>query len=355
MKLFHFFLGALALLVATSCSNKKKQADNTKVSIVKTDTVRLASSLSVLQFPAKVKAAHDINLSFKVSGTIENIRVKEGEAVRKGQLLAQLDPTDYEVQLQATEAEYNQIKGEAQRVMALYQENGTTPNANDKARYGLQQIEAKYKNHRDQLEYTRMYAPFDGFVQKRLFDSHETVAAGMPVISIISREAPEVELNLPASEYIRRNEFELFSCTFDVFPGKTYNLTPIGITEKANSNQLYTMRLKVEKNTLPLPSPGMNTMVSITCKSGEQTVWAVPGSSVMQKDGKEFLFIYKNGHVYLTEVKSLRLKSDGSLLIHCNQLKQGSCIVSSGIHYLKDGQAVRILQPVSSTNEGGLL
>ena len=57
MKLFHFFLGALALLVATSCSNKKKQADNTKVSIVKTDTVRLASSLSVLQFPAKVKAA----------------------------------------------------------------------------------------------------------------------------------------------------------------------------------------------------------------------------------------------------------------------------------------------------------
>lgn len=99
----------------------------------------------------------------------------------------------------------------------------------------------------------------------------------------------------------------------------------------------------------------MNTMVSITCKSGEQTVWAVPGSSVMQKDGKEFLFIYKDGHVYLTEVKSLRLKSDGSLLIHCNQLKQGSCIVSSGIHYLKDGQAVRILQPVSSTNEGGLL
>ena len=78
--------------------------------------------------------------------------------------------------LQATEAEYNQIKGEAQRVMALYQENGTTPNANDKARYGLEQIEAKYKNHRDQLEYTRMYAPFDGFVQKRLFDSHETVA-----------------------------------------------------------------------------------------------------------------------------------------------------------------------------------
>ena len=355
MKLFHYFLGTLALLVATSCSDRKSQADSTKISIVKTDTVRLASSLSVLQFPAKVRAAHDIKLAFKVSGTIEKIGVKEGEAIKKGQLLAQLDPTDYEVQLQATEAEYNQVKGEAQRVMALYQENGTTPNANDKAKYGLQQIEAKYKNHRDQLEYTRMYAPFDGYVQKCLFDSHETVAAGMPVISFISKDAPEVELNLPASAYIRRSDFETYSCTFDLFPEKAYNLKLIGITEKANANQLYTMRLQVEKNVLPLPSPGMNTTVSITCKSEGQAVWAVPGGAVMQQDGKEYLYIYKDGHIHLTEVKSLRLKNDGTVLIHCSQLKQGDRVVSSGIHYLKDGQAVQMLQPTSSTNEGGLL
>ena len=48
----------------------------------------------------------------------------------------ELDPTDYQVQLDATEAEYQQIKAEAERVMALYKDNGTTPNANDKAVYG---------------------------------------------------------------------------------------------------------------------------------------------------------------------------------------------------------------------------
>lgn len=78
--------------------------------------------------------------------------------------------------------------------MALYKENVTTPDANDKAVYGLRQITAKYNHAKDQLEYTRLYAPFSGYVQKRLFDSHETVAAGMPVVSVISEGTPEVEV-----------------------------------------------------------------------------------------------------------------------------------------------------------------
>ena len=49
--------------------------------------------------------------------------------------------------------------------MALYKDNGTTPNANDKAVYGLKQITAKYKHHKDQLAYTRLYAPFNGYVK----------------------------------------------------------------------------------------------------------------------------------------------------------------------------------------------
>ena len=73
--------------------------------------------------------------------------------------------------------------------------------------YGLRQITAKYNHAKDQLEYTRLYAPFSGYVQKRLFDSHETVAAGMPVVSVISEGTPEVEINLPAVEYIRRRQF----------------------------------------------------------------------------------------------------------------------------------------------------
>ena len=189
MKLFCCIILGAFMVMSASCSHNSKETR--RMQTVKIDTVFSVEGQTPLQFPGKVKAAQDVNLSFRVSGTIGKICVEDGARVRKGQLLAQLDPTDYRIQLEATEAEYQQVKAEAERVMALYKDNGTTPNANDKAVYGLKQITAKYQHHKDQLEYTNLYAPFDGFVQKHLFDEHETVGAGMPVISMISQGAPE--------------------------------------------------------------------------------------------------------------------------------------------------------------------
>jgi len=199
MRRLDFLLTGFLAVLLTSCGQRVQNTDSKPA--VKIDTVLSADRQIALQFPGRVKAAQDISLSFRVSGTIQYMHVNDGAYVRKGQLLAELDPTDYQIQLDAAEAEYQSVKAEAERVMALYKENVTTPDANDKAVYGLRQITAKYNHAKDQLAYTRLYAPFSGYVQKRLFDSHETVAAGMPVVSIISEGSPEVEINLPAAVY----------------------------------------------------------------------------------------------------------------------------------------------------------
>ena len=149
MKRIYLILTGISLILLSSCAQRAREAKGHQT--VKIDTVVSADKQTFLQFPGKVKAAQDISLAFRVSGTISKIHVKDGARVQEGQLLAELDPTDYQVQLDATEAEYQQIKAEAERVMALYKDNGTTPNANDKAVYGLKQITAKYKHHKDQL------------------------------------------------------------------------------------------------------------------------------------------------------------------------------------------------------------
>ena len=138
MKRIYWILASISLCSLTSCNGSTQDAKGCQT--VKIDTVISASGQSYLQYPGKVKAAQDISLAFRVSGTIQKIYVKDGARVQAGQLLAELDPTDYQVQLDATEAEYKQIKAEAERVMALYKDNGTTPSANDKAVYGLKQI-----------------------------------------------------------------------------------------------------------------------------------------------------------------------------------------------------------------------
>lgn len=355
MRQHQWILTAVILLCLTACGGKTTKT--VAIKTVKVDAVKSNSDQSCVQYPGKVKAAEDISLSFRVSGTIEKIYVEDGQRVRQGELLAMLDPTDYQVQLDATEAEYRQIKADAERIIALYEDGGTTPSNHDQAVYGLKQITAKYNHHKDELSYTRLYAPFDGYIQKRLFEEHETIGAGMPIVTMISGGMPEVEVNLPASEYIRRESFSDYYCTFDIYPGKVYPLRLISLIHKANSNQLYTMRLRVEAKDLPMPSPGLNTMVTICTDTEEGKLLSVPVSAVLQENGKARVFVFnpQEKRVEGRDITLVQLENDGDVLFSSDEVKEGELVVSSGVHHIEDGETVEVMPEPSDTNVGGLL
>ena len=356
MKTLSFWIVALLMSsFIVSCGEPQKETN--KVKTVKTDTVHIEGRQTLRQSPGKVKASQDITLAFRVSGTILRIFVQDGQQVKAGQLLAELDPTDYQIQLNATEAQYQQVKSETERVIALYNEGGTTPVAYDKAVYGLKQITALYEHHKDELSYTKLYAPFNGFIQKHLFKAHETVGAGMPVLSMVGQGAPEVEINLPAAEYIRREQFSDYQCTFNIYPGKVYPLKLIGITHKANANQLYTMRLQLMTEGLPMPSAGMNTLVNIHLNNGESQELKVTSGAVLQKNGKSGVYVYdpQNQTVCFRSIDLIRLTNNGYAIITSNVLKAGDIVISAGVHRINDGEKVQPLPPVTQTNVGGLL
>ena len=177
------------------------------------------------------------------------------------------------------------------------------------------------------------------------------------VLSMISSGAPEVEINLPAAEYIRREQFDQYYCTFDIYPEQTYLLKLISVTPKANANQLYTMRLQLLADKQPIPSPGMNTMVTIRCDSDSPRNLSVPGNAILQKNGKACVFVYNpsDNKVSSREVTVVRLMSDGRSIITSDGLKPGDLIVSAGIHYIENGEIVKPLPVASETNIGGLL
>ena len=200
----------MVCLLACCCGCSGRPEGAVRLPIVRIDTVGVYGTPRTVQFPGCVRAAQEVNAAFKVGGTLRTIFAEEGEFVRRGAPLAALDARDYRLQAEAAEAEYKRVKAEAERVMALYADGAASPDAYDKARYGLQQITAKYENSRNQLADTEIRMPFDGYVQKRLFDPSTVVGAGMPVLTVVSAEAPEIEINIPGSEYVRRSEFDGF-------------------------------------------------------------------------------------------------------------------------------------------------
>lgn len=340
----------------TSCGHKN--APQKEAPIVDVTTVKGVGEVDATTFTGRTKSAAEVNLAFRVAGQIERVLVKEGDYVQKGQVVAIMDARDYQVQLAATQAEYEQVKADAERVMALYAEGNTTASNNDKARYGLQQITQKLANHQNQLADTRLRSTISGYVQTKFHESGETVSAGMPVVGVFGSGDTEVEINISASDFANIDKFTSFGCRFDVTGNETFPLTIGRVSQEANTSQLYTVRLKftgaIDHKKI---TPGMTTMVYAEVSGNDASgIVGVPASAVLNEEGKTLVYIYdeKSGVVKSRAVTVTSIQRDGTMQVE-NGLKSGETIVVSGVHHVKDGQKVKILEKPSASNVGGLL
>lgn len=353
---YKLILTLASALVLCGCSEKK--ADKVDTQYVKTEVASCATGVNNLTFPGKTKSADDINVSFRVSGPILKVYVKAGDHVRKGQLLAAMDPRDYQTQLKATQAEYESIKADADRVIAMYNEESTTASNYDKARYGLEQITQKLNNHRNQLADTKLYSPIDGYVQEVLHEGGETVSAGMPIISMFGSGTLEVEINVAAFDYANRDRMNTVYCKFDLLPDEIFPLKVSSISAEANSNQLYTVRMRF---TGPYDrtkiTPGMTTMVYVSFdQDSTSTHISIPSTAVFEADGHSKVFVYdtKSQTVKSRNITVRRLHRDGTAEVS-DGITDGETIVVAGVHHITDGQKVTPMPKSSKSNIGGLL
>lgn len=341
----------------TACGNSKTGSEE-DVRYVKTVQAQRISDAAELSYPGKTKSSEEVNVAFRVSGPIQRVMVQEGQLVSKGQLIAQMDPRDYEVQLAATQAEYEQIKADAERVMALYKEEGTTASNYDRARYGLQQITEKLAHHKHQLEDTRLYAPISGYIQSKMHESGETVSAGMPVVSMFNAGDVEIEVFVPASDYARQNDLLSATCSFEVTPGKVYPLEIVRVSKEANASQLYAARLRIKGDyDRRKITPGMSTMVYASYHApNEVDGVTIPTTAIDRKDGQTSVFVLdtNTSTVKRRAVEVGRIDLDGNIQV-LKGLKPNETVVCAGVRYLTDGQQVKEMEKTSKANVGGLL
>ncbi len=352
MKRYIFYSMMIGLSTfAIGCGNQSQSTQ--PIVRVKCDTVRVATLSDKLQFPARVKAAEEVNMAFKVSGSLKQVFVQEGKYVRQGELLAQIDPRDYELQLQAAEAEWQGIKAEAERVMALYADSVATASDYDKARYGLQQITAKRDNAKNQLADTKIYAPFDGYVKQRLFDPPTVVGAGMPIVTLHSSSMPEVEISIPSSVYHRRGDIASFEAKFD-FVEEAVPLRLISISSNVNSNQLYTLRLALPSSMKEKPSVGMLAMVDVVFSATSNNAVEIPTSAIFHDNNADYVWIITGDKVAKRTVEITELHTNGTATL-VSGLEVGEVVIAAGAHKLSEGQMVKPLPQAGKTNTGGLL
>ena len=339
-------LAAAGLL--TACGGSDKKTEEVKVRSVMTVTPLSRQESAVKNFSGVVKENSTVSLSFRTPGQIARVLVKEGSRVRRGQLVATLDTKDYQLQVDAAQTQYNQLKNEVERLSKLHEANSIAGNDFEKATSGLEQVRIKLQNAKNQLSYTQLTAPVDGTIQKVNFEPSEMVSAGLPVMDLIDTRSMEVEVNIPAEVYRQlANTTEAYCMA----AGQRYRLHKKSALAKADANQLFMVKYAIDGQL----SAGVNVDVYIEI-GGSQTVsgLSIPAHAIFEDGGKTYVWVVEQGDVVKRHaITTSRVDSEGMAVVESG-ISASDRVVKAGVQALHDGDKVKIVTQQNS-NVGDLL
>lgn len=347
------------MLVLAACDSEPPKPV-VYIRAIKTFTVSEVASGQIRKYSGIVQATISSALSFQVAGNVRKVSVKEGDRVKKGQVLAELDKKPYELDVQAAtaqlakaNAERAQAQAEYQRQLGLFKKGWVAKARLDKvvraaesANHEVSFAVSKLSLAKRDLTNTVLVAPFDGTISRKLVDAFVEVRAGQKLFDIEARGALEVAFDVPETTISRMALGLPVTITFNT--PKTCRckgrITEIGSTAgRANA-------YPVKASLIDPPSTirsGMTAEVSIRLHTERQTAgFFVPFAAIAPAPGKPsghgyvFVFQSKTSTVKKTLIKALSASNN---MVAVAGLKAGDIIAVAGANYLVDKQKVKLV------------
>ena len=356
MKQKYFSVGCVGLLLAftVSCAEEKKTDGGAQS--VEVIYPKLANETKVKVLSGIVKENSTLNLAFETSGRIEAINIKEGDYVKSGQIIAQLNKEDYELSVKALLTQRDLAYRDAMRKKRMHEQNALSGNEYETAQTKLENLDAQLAIQRNKFDYTTLKAPVNGFIQKVNMNKGELAGVGSCVATMLDLSRMEVEVGLPAELYYKRGQFGDVVCCLAGSTEKTFRLDEMKAIVKSDGNQLYKVIFRIQCLEDKEITAGMNVEVRIPIlpENHDATIM-LPSSSVCKNaTGSPYVYtVDQNNSLNKIEVSVIGIDGD-YILIH-GKLQTGSKVVKAGVQYLNDGQKVKIIQTSSPTNKGDLI
>lgn len=355
-------VGGFAVLALGACKEKKAAMPPApppaKVTV---ETVRQADAAYYDEYPATVTALNQVELRPQVSGFVSAVHFKDGDRVRKGQLLYSVDDQLYAANyqqavaaLQVQEANANKAKKDAERYHELDKNDAIAKQVVDNADAALEvarkQADAARANIRavqTNVRYTKVYAPFDGVIGISSVKTGAAVTAGQTILNTVSSDKElAVDFNVDQKDIYRfsslMNEKQVtadstfmlaFSNDIYPYPGK------IALLDRAVNPQTGTIKARlVFPNNKNLLIAGMNGTVRVKNNSSAQSI-LIPYKAVTEQLGEFFVYV-PNDSNKVTQRKVVLGKQMGPDVIIKDGLAPGEKVVVEGVQNLREGAAI---------------
>jgi len=357
--LLHFrrFLSLFALLVLLGGCGKAETPYEPGPRPVKTIIVDEPRSTVTRSFSGMARASRDTTLSFRVSGSLEELPVRVGRRVHTGALIARLDPRDFELKVKELEARtaqaraaFNRARADYERVRGLYEVGNVSRSELDQAQAGFEsgraQLEAALKSLdlvRQQLSYTKLTAPLSGSVSALPVENHQTVQAGQPIAILSTDDDLEFEVGLPDHLIHQIHMGDAARVVFDILPHQEYSALVSEVSISPGPMSTFPVKLSLEA---PPPSirPGMIGTAHFELEqNGDRAFVLVPSESVFGlPSGHQAVWIVdpESKTVHQRRVRVGRILPEGLQILR--GLEEGEQVVVRGVHRLEEGQEVRL-------------
>lgn len=271
----------------------------------------------------KPMTGSEVKVGSRVSGILKDLYVNIGDRVKKGQLLAKLDPIEFQAQynqasatLEKAKAELEYSKLDLKRKKELLQKKFTSQNSVDIAqnRFMVDQAQVKEKQAnvdyaKIQLNYTRIYAPVSGVVASVSTQVGETVAAvftSPTFVTILDLAQLEVWTYIDETDIGRVKVSQKAFFTVDTYPDTDFEATVIAIYPKAEvvDNVVnYITILKITDKKGKILRPEMTTSVNINLDT-HRNVLTLPNKAIRREAGQKIVNVSENGQTIQRIVKT---------------------------------------------------
>jgi len=342
----------LSLITVTACD--QSETEEPVVRPVLSIKVGDVSNIGGRSFPGRARAVQEANLAFDVSGTLNKRVVKVGDVVKKGQLLASLDPEDYRSKFNAASAELNRTKANFMRAEELIKGHHISEAEYDKIKANYQVATANLETARKALSNTELKAPFDGRISELFVKNFVAVTGKQKIARLVDSTKIEMVIDIPEILISSVPETGKVLVSFDAFPDQDIiaSIKEIG-AEASETTRTYPVTLIMDQPEGFSILPGMAgearadpSQFTEEMKKQRRGI-QIPLAAVFSPDASEQSYVWvvdeQAGSVNRRAVTTGALKSTGIVIE--SGLTEGEWVAVAGIHRLREGQQVR-LQPV---------
>lgn len=229
MKTEILFLAGMCLC---ACSRTpQEQTSFPRVKVVHAEVMEAPSSrcYTFISQPYRLS-----ELSFRVGGPVHAFDVQQGQFFRKGQLIAAIDERDFVIQKQRTEALYRQAEVDYARISSLYAKDNISGMNYEQAKANYERTKADYEVAVNAWEDSRLYAPFDGYVQQAHIERYQDVKPSVPVVTFIDLSRIKVEAYVPEDMALQMRQKDSVACVvrFNALPDREFVPSEYFLTQR---------------------------------------------------------------------------------------------------------------------------